>query len=473
VADIRNIPDVIVKRILQDHPSKFADGIYWYWNGVYWVPLTEKMETWWTRCCAPHDIYDVVPQPPVVKGGPTTFQRVPVEQSSTNFAKELFGYIRRSPEIEQLDFFRDAPPGVTVRNGFLHLRSDGQPELLPASPAFASRYYIDLEYAPDAICPYTREMLESYFVEDTDNDGPGKIQGILDFLAICLFGQANIDNRGLMLCAIGPREFGKTALLKNLVNAAFDMEPDKRGGMVLNQGMVSSVEPHLFHNENALMQLVGRMLNYVDELPKRAVKEVGIVKRVVSGEMVPVRSLYKDHATARMTCGHLFIGNDMPIFADSSGALQTRIMRIEFTHQYKRPRENSTDIAAKVKAERAGIINLLCKHYREMCAANSGQAAVRVPVSSLKYQDEATKDANTLAHWVEDSCTLSATHKTARKDLMDHFRSWSAGTGEGARMFVTADMLIEAIVKWNPEAKNSDLSCKVQLTPVEHILHRT
>lgn len=381
---ILNIPREILIAITSMHPLRCAEGEYWEWRDGRWIALHDKPTVWFLRHLAGRQIYRIG------RGG----VMLDVDTSTPQFISPLERYIEIAPEIQDATYFRAPCRGITVTNGFLMLGDDGRPTLLPHSPEHRSRFFLDTIYDPTARCPYTMEILASYFTRDKDGDGEGKQRAILEFIAICLFSCAVANRRGVILWVTGEKGTGKSTLIEALVDAAFDRE------------LIGNVAPHVFDDPTERFRLVGKLINFKDEIESRAVRDVGSAKALVSGSEVSVKKLCRDLMQARIACGHLFVANEMAVLADSSGALQDRVIRVHFTHPYDREFEDPRRISEKIKAERAGFLNLLAETYRGMLERGNGLPQVAVPVSALRRQQESALEADAIRQFIGE-CVVS------------------------------------------------------------------
>lgn len=445
--DIRDRNSAIVTQLTQGVggvPLVFTDGGYWQYcdslgaTAPHWQCVEEHIGAWFQLRLVGHKVVSAM------RNGKRTKQSKVVPTDKASFIHELEGYLPRAKELVKPGFFtRDplfkTPRGITVRNGFLNFKDDGTPELLAHSHTHRSRYYIDTVYDPTAVCAYFETVLGSYFTRDADDDGPGKILAILEFVALCMFGQANTDGRGKILYATGDKGVGKSSLLENLVAACFDPE------------MCASVEPLEFSDDNSRLLMVGKLLNFRDEVSPRAWRNASIIKGVVSGSETIVKSLYHNRAKARITCGHLFASNDRALTGDSSGALQDRTWYVHFTHKYTRDREPAQYIKAKIMSERAGILNLLCRTYREMLARGGGVPEMLVPKSSLAMQKKATVEADALRKYVDRLVRYDekAPGMTAEA-IYAGFDNWKRITGVSEKLKVSAETLAEKVLQIYP-----------------------
>jgi phage/plasmid-associated DNA primase len=441
----------IVAAIKNLHQVVFTEGAFWEYadnegtTAPYWYRIAgnsaSNIDAWFQLRLRPHKVIVMV------KDDTGNFVAKRLSTSSSTFISGMRTYIPASPELGRPRFFMDEPNveiprGITVSNGFLHFRPDGVPELLPHSHTHRSRHFLDTVYDAGTDCPYTRMLIDSYFTKDKDNDGPGKKRAILQFLALCLFGQAAADGRGKILYITGEKGTGKSTLIENLVGACFD------------SATRSAVEPHDFGNPNARVMMVGKLLNFRDELNSKAIRDVGTMKAIVSGSEISVRSLYENLATARITCGHLFVANERAITGDSSGALQDRTWYVHFTHPYDRENEPTSYIRAKVMTERAGILNLLCSVYREMLEKGGGVPVMDVPKSSKLVQQEATLEADSLRDFVQAMCTYDpeAPYVTEAA-ILQVFNAWKPLSGVSDKFSVSAKVLGVKVAQIFPQSR--------------------
>src|SRR4029077_12269021 len=75
-----------------------------------------------------------------------------------------------------------------------------------------------------------------------------------------------------------------------------------------NPEAVASVPPGKFGDEKYALRLIGKILNAADELPDRAVRS-DVFKRMVTGEPVPARDVYKSATDFVPIAQHVFSTN--------------------------------------------------------------------------------------------------------------------------------------------------------------------
>lgn len=365
-------------------------------------------------------------------------KKTAININDANRFNNLDKYIRHAPTFFDLDFFERAPVGFTCRNGFVDL-SSGSPLLEPSHPNQRSRIFLDFDFDPKAKCPYTSGVIDSFFVEDKDGDGPGKRQALLEFYAMCLLGQVNKDKRGRILWVTGEPGTGKSTLLESLNKAVFPSE------------FTAMVDPKAFSEPEQLLDLVGKLINFSDEVDERTITNTATVRKVVAGSEMKVRQLYRGFFNARFTAGHLMIANVMPRQADESGALIDRTIHIHFTHRFKRRNEDAHEVERQIVAERAGIINLLLEHYTAIMARPANQRNVQAPASAVRRQREMLEDANIYRQFVK-VLKVDPEQKRRASDLLQVFNLFKHVHGYHGPN-VTSGVLARKVLELRPELK--------------------
>ena len=361
-----------------------------------------------------------------------------VDLSKVSVFSDLEVYCRHAPDYYKGEFFQDVAVGFACRNGFVDC-STQRHELVPAHPGQRCRIFLDFNYDEQATCPFTQEVIDSFFVEDKDNDGPGKKQALLEFYAMCLLGQINQDKRGRILWITGEPGTGKSTLIDSLNKALIPPE------------FMASVDPKSFGDPEQILDLVGKLLNFVDEVDEKTITNATIVRKVVAGAEMKPRQLYKGFFNARFRAGHLIVANIMPRQADESGALIDRTTHIHFTHRFKRPNETADSVERRIIGERAGIVNLLLRYYADIMQRPSNERNVITPKSALTRRAEMLEDGNIFRQFVK--ILQPAIDKRYRAaDLLRVFQHYKAVHGHlGPNL--SSGVLARKVMELKPELK--------------------
>lgn len=423
--------------VITDQGAYELDSKYKYWKPIPGQDLRAFVLRAFHNCILE---YTVEVKVKGKNGAPDTWvdEARYVDISNAKTFKDLECYLRVAPQFRKPAFFDEAPVGFTCRNGFVGFKN-GEPALGKATPENRSRVFLDFVYDKAATCPYTLEVLDSFFVEDADGDGPGKKQALWEFYAMCLLGQVNKDNRGRILWVTGEPDTGKSTLLESLNKAIFPEE------------FMAMVDPKAFGDQEQLLDLVGKLINFADEVDEKTITNTATIRKVVSGSEMKVRQLYRGHFNARFIAGHLMIANLMPRQADESGALLERTIHLHFTHRFKRRNEAAEDVKRQIVEERAGIINLLLNTYVEMQKRDVNKRNVQAPASAIKRRTEMLEDANIYRQFVK-ILKKDETQRRRASDLLRVFNAYKSTHGYTGP-FVTSGVLARKVLELKPDLK--------------------
>jgi phage/plasmid-associated DNA primase len=277
-------------------------------------------------------------------------------------------------------------------------------------------------------------------VDDADGDGPGKRRALLEFYAMCFLGQINYDKRGRILWITGEPGTGKSTLIDSLNKALFPPE------------FMAMVDPKAFSDSQQLLDLVGKLLNFADEVDEKTITNAALIRKVIAGNEMKVRQLYKGFFNARMRAGHIMVANLMPRQADESGALIDRTIHLHFTHRFKRRNESAEDVMRQIVAERAGIINLLLETYFEIQARPPELRNVQAPESAKRRRQEMLEDANIFKNFVK-ILKFNPDAKRRSTDLLKLFNLYKATHGYIGGPNVTSGVLAKKVLELRPELK--------------------
>lgn len=406
-----NSPASVLKALEPYFPLAYTEAGFYeldkeksYWKPVY----QQNLAIWLLNACS---VFDLTYEKHFYKKGAWDYSVwVDVDPSEPAFFERVTKYLHNAPKFRQPEFFKKSPVGFTCRNGFVRIGPEGA-ILEPADKAQHSRIYLDCDYVGGAECPFTKSVVASYFTRD--KDGEGKQRAIYEFLAYCLLGQMCFDERGTILWVTGAKRAGKTTLIKALVEAIFPAQ------------FVAHVEPQAFSDPNRKLDLIGKLINFRDEVGSKALLDVGTIKGTVSGATTNIKQLYKDPINTKIEAGHLFVANEIPIHADPSGALQDRTIHITFDQAFDRPPQSPKEIQAEMLNERSGIINLLLKHYYEAQQREPFETkSVFVPLSAQRSREDMTKEANAYADFIDSMLEIDSDSRMTAYQLAQVFELW-------------------------------------------------
>ncbi len=274
-------------------------------------------------------------------GAPTARENEPELRISAPIARgvEQVLHDRLLSEVGRVEFSA-APAGMAFSNGFVTV-AEGVVTLLPHGPMRLARWRYDFPYAAGAH-PRLTAFLSELFADVHPLEAAARIALLQEFLGICLIGEATRYQRYLVLFARGGN--GKSELLR-IARAMFP------------PGTVASLEPQLWKDQRAAAALEGVRANFVDELPDDEIMGGHNVKRIITGEPITARRVYKDAVTFSARAGHIFATNVEIQSTDYSDGFWERPLVLVMSKKFRKdPKRRLEAARAVVDFELAAIV---------------------------------------------------------------------------------------------------------------------
>jgi putative DNA primase/helicase len=209
----------------------------------------------------------------------------------------------------------DATSMIPVANGLLDL---GTRELLPHTPSFYSQHALSFEYDPDAPRPKRWLAFQRELWEDDDES----IEALAELFGYVLSGETNLQK---IFALVGPKRSGKGTIGRVLTGllGAHNTAAPTLSGLTSNFG---------------LSPLIAKPLAVISDarLSSRADSSVAVERLLsISGEdSITIDRKFKPAWTGKLPTRFLILTNELPRFADASGALASRfvllVLRVSF-----------------------------------------------------------------------------------------------------------------------------------------------
>ena len=193
-----------------------------------------------------------------------------------------------------------------------------------------------------------------------------------------------------------------------------------------NPDAVASVPPGKFGDEKYAWRLIGRVLNAADELPDRAVRS-DVFKRMITGEPVPARDVYRSATDFSPVALHVFSTNVLPALSGGvDGGTVRRLLPLEFTHVVPEA-ERDPDLPDRILSEEADLflhfaVEGACRlvHNRDFT----------VPASSRELLSRWVLSADPVRAWAATRLEVTAEENTISVAVMfADFRNWVEAQG--------------------------------------------
>ncbi len=273
----------------------------------------------------------------VIYGDNFTTQRLNNVRLSLQ-AKTFVARNRFSSAIKQ----QDGKILINLKNGVLDLLSD---ELMPLD----SKYYFlgQLNVSFDRNAPVPEKFL-SFLLQITLPNEENFIN-LLEGFAYPLIPGYPIQRS---FALIGAGSNGKSTYLKALEL----FYGEKYIAHLTMQQLSSAIEGQPF----SLAQLIGKLANVADDLPAKAIKDVGYFKQLTGGSSVEAERKFGNRMSFVNEAKFYFAANTMPAVSEDTVAFFRRFLFIEFSNVIKSPKDQKEVLTYMMsEAERSGLFNLL------------------------------------------------------------------------------------------------------------------
>jgi len=260
--------------------------------------------------------------------------------------------INRHREIEHFiksstikDLERPPEDLIVVQNGVLNVKTR---QLETFNPAYFMFNALPVKYDPNADCPKFKKFL----VEVVPS--PENIKVLQEFFGYCLLRNCKFE-KAIML--VGEGANGKSTFLHVL-------------SKTLGRKNVSSTPLQIISNNRfALAELYGKMANVYPDLPAVALKDTGLFKSLVTGEMISGEYKFKGRFDFEPYAKLLFSCNKMPQTPDDTDAFFRRWLIITFPNQFLTDNpKTDTNLKGKLTTpeELSGILNWAFEGLRRL-----------------------------------------------------------------------------------------------------------
>lgn len=325
----------------------------------------------------------------------------------------------------------DGPPPLEIvacRNGLLHLPTG---ELLPATPRFFTRNALAFGYVPKAPRP---ERWFAFLEElwPGERDVVATLGEVFGYVLIPDTAQQKI----FML--VGPPRSGKGTIARVLTELV---------------GVNNACAPTLkgIGGEFGLQPLIGKQLAIVSDLRLGAKTDQAAVAenllRISGEDMVTANRKYKKAWSGRLAVRFLIMTNEMPRFADASGALANRFVPLMMRRSFLGKEDPS--LIHKLLPELPGVLNWAVDGWRRL----RERGHFELPGSSRGAIEHLADLASPEAAFMRDECELVSGALLPKEELYRAWNTWCErhgvnfpGTLEmfSARLFAASNGAVDA-----------------------------
>ncbi len=221
---------------------------------------------------------------------------------------------------------------LNVKNGLFDLKTL---TLLPHDPSYLTSVQIQTNYDPTATSPLWEKAIEHLSAGDIEQSLILK-----QFAGYCLTTDTHFD---ASLFLVGQGATGKSTYASTLLR-------------LLGRQNATTVGIQELNTTFGLAPLVGKRLNWFNEVPTQNYLESNRYKSLVSGEEQSIERKYQDAFLYKPITKFLWTVNEIPRVADTSEGAYRRIIIVQCDNVYNE-NERDPEIDKKLQQESSGILN--------------------------------------------------------------------------------------------------------------------
>lgn len=214
---------------------------------------------------------------------------------------------------------------------------------LPHSPEHDVLFALDYDYDPEATCPMWQKFLKEVL------PGEGLIDVLQEYLGL-LFVNRDRLKLEKMLILLGDGANGKSVVFETLIRIIGDNNVSLYDMAQLTRGKTS---------ESNLADIDGKMLNYASDLDPHDFSG-GVMKRLISGESMQARKLYKDPMVLKLIPLFIANANELPETTDKTRGFFRRVLILPFDVTIAEDKQDKA-LSTKIRDEYSGILNWILK----------------------------------------------------------------------------------------------------------------
>ena len=257
-----------------------------------------------------------------------------IENCSRYMVNEVIGTIQRKTYRPRF-LFNINPNYIHLENGIYDL---ARGEMIPFDTEILSTTKLPVVYDPKATAPNFMRFLR-------DCLKPQDVFTVLEQMASCLIKSAKF---GKAFMYVGEGSNGKSTMLYVLES-------------ILGKSNISHVSIHeLDESRFAKAELVGKLANIYADISNQELRNVGILKIMITGDQITVEKKNKNPFSMENYSKLFFSANQIPQVYDDSDGFYRRFMLVEWNKKFS---DRTANVNLKYEltdeATKSGILNIL------------------------------------------------------------------------------------------------------------------
>ncbi len=333
------------------------------------------------------------------------FAETHFENCTTQKAAEFSHKVLRNNGVKTEWFDETTTGKMNFQNGVLDVKTGSFERGHTMKQGF--RYVIPYDYDPEAKAPLFEEYLNGVTAGDKELQ-----KQLLEFSGYCFSNDAYWEHKALILTGFGRN--GKSTFMEVIREVAA-------------QGYSAVPFKHI-QDPQFLAPLEGKLFNISEEGSDTSFKDTEMFKTLTAGGEIMIKSVYEKPIKIRNKAKLIISCNEVPPATDASHGYFSRLSVVPFNVLYDHTNRD-VDLKEKLFKEKAGILNLFLRAYKDM----RERGALFEAKSSLEevafYRDNMDPirgwvDTHVMVHSMEDE-----TKSVPSKDFYSSYASYCDSNG--------------------------------------------
>lgn len=301
---------------------------------------------------------------------------------------------------------------ITFANGIMHVPTylnggEFDDYMIDLSPDLFTLSALPFAFDPAADCPSLKKWARSSLGDDA-----AKIRLAQEFAGYCM--TCDISHQKLLWLRGVPAS-GKSLFLNTM-------------RYLVGDDQFAIIKIRHLTERFGMAHMIGKLVAAMPDLrmPKYADSMVALesVLNIVGGDPVPIERKFKDtDSNVRLTSRFIISSNELPQFADPTGALKRRLLLLEFKRSFE-GREDRT-LERKFTDEVPGIAVWALEGLRRL--RRNGDFTV--PQSMAEVLHEWHRDNSPVSTFIEECVDYGPDQWVEKKHVYEAFRAWAGEHG--------------------------------------------
>ena len=318
---------------------------------------------------------------------------------------------------------------LSMNNGLLDLEAaltEDEATLHEPSPDWFCLSHWDYDYDPTAKCRKWNRFLKEVLPNLKER------RLLQEFLGYCLTFDTSF-HKAIIL--VGEGANGKSVVTEVATQL---IGPDN----------VTHLGLERFGERFSLATTIGRLANIASEITRTKGVAEGILKAMVSGDLIRIERKYQEPADARPTARLIFATNEIPNFVDRSEGLWRRLLFLPFNVTIPEDEQDRSLARRICKTELPGIFNWAIRGLKRLRKNDS----FTVPLSSKRLLKEQKNASNPARQFLTERYEHNKDEKVQCEEVYQKYTMWCHDQSISP---LTKQQLGKEVFRVFPEVKRS------------------